>query len=316
MTLRVGILVAVVSAFFLGHTSSAVSTKRAEAFLCCETYSLRDYMNQGKYDCITVMKLMKNLGIKGVALNDIWIQSYEKPYLDKIKKAAKDNGIIIAALICGGNLVSEDPIERRNQIAQNAMKIRAAAYLGASLVRLNVGTTGNAYRDSTVGVARAASAFNELLPEAKRYNVKITMENHGGVTAEADNIIKIIERTDPKYVGACLDFKNWPKLLLYEENAKLAPYAMHVHAKTHSFTADGEEAEVEYSRLLNLLKNAGYKGAISIEFEGQGDQIGGILKTRQLILKHWPIRSSPVRLLHSANPLGHTKLEKLVYWVT
>jgi len=258
-----------------------------KVFLACETYSLRDYIAQGKYDYISVMKLMKELGIKGIALNDIWMKSYDKPYLDKIKRAAKDNGVIIVGLICDGNLAADNEPARRKQIEQDAMKMRAAAYLGARIVRLNIGGTGDPARDGTVGVERAIAAFNELLALAKELKLKLTIENHGGVSAKADYILRIIQGTDPKYVGACLDFKNWPNEVIYEENAKLAPYAYHVHAKTHSFTPEGEETVVDYGRFLKMLKDAKYRGAISIEFEGPGDQIEGVKKTRDLILKYW-----------------------------
>ena len=269
-----------------------MEAKKPMVYMACETYSLRDYMNDGRYDPISVMKLMKELGIKGVMLNDLWMKSYDKPYLDKIKKSAKENGIIIAGLVCEGSLCSDDEVARKKQIEEDAMKMRAAAYLGASVVRLNLGGTGNPEKDGTVGVERCIAAFNELLPLAKKLNLKITIENHGGPSLKSDYILRIIKGTDPKWVGSCLDFKNWPVDVLYEENAKLAPYAYHVHAKAHTFNPDGEESSVEYGRLLKMMKDANYKGAVSIEFEGPGDQIEGVKKTRDLILKYWKLNGA------------------------
>jgi sugar phosphate isomerase/epimerase len=266
---------------------SPVYAKRPRVFVACETYSLRDYMSQGKYDYISVMKLMKELGIKGITLNDIWMKSYDKAYLDQIKQAAKENGIIIVGLICEGDLASDDEDARKQQIQEDAKKIEAAAYLGGRIVRFNLGGTGDPIRDGTDGVQRVIAAFNELLPIAKRLGVRMTIENHGGVSAKSEYILKVIKGTDPKWVGSCLDFKNWPADVLYQENAALAPYAYHVHAKSHSFNADGEESLVDYGRLIKMLKDAHYIGAISIEFEGPGDQIEGVKKTRDLIEKYW-----------------------------
>ena len=264
-------------------------SKKPGVFLACETYSLRDCIRQGKYDLISVSPLMKKLNIKGLALNDMFFESWEKPYLDRIKKSAKDNGIIIAGVICGGNLASNNEEARKKQIETDAMKIRAAGYLGAPIVRLDTGGTGDPNTDGTVGVERVVAAFKQLLPLAKELKVKITIENHGGVSAKADWILRIIKDTDPKWVGSCLDFKNWPKDVMYEENAKLAAYAYHTHAKAHSFDAEGEETTVDYRRVLQMLKDAKYKGAVSIEFEGPEDQIEGVKKTRDLILKYWKI---------------------------
>ncbi|GEM_PF-747554 len=268
--------------------------KKPSVILACETYSIRNSMSQepaeGKYDLISVMKLMKDLGMKGVTLNDIWLKSAtDKAYLDQIKKAAKDNGIIICGLICEGNLSTLDDAAWNKQIEVNAEKMRAAAYLGAPLVRLNLGGLGDQAKDDTIGTDRCIAAFKKLLPLAKELKIKMTIENHGGPSKKADNIIRIIKETDPKWVGSCLDFKNWPQDLILQENAKLARYAYHTHAKAHTFGEDGEETVVPYGKVLQMLKDAKYKGAVSIEFEGPGDQIEGVKKTRDLILRYWKI---------------------------
>jgi L-ribulose-5-phosphate 3-epimerase len=265
--------------------------KRAKVFLACETYSIRDIMSkepaEGKYDMIGVMKLMKDLGMKGVTLNDIWMKSYDTAYLDQIKKAAKKNGIIIVGLICEGNLSTSDDAAWKKQIEVDTEKMRAAAYLGARIVRLNLGGLGDQAKDDTIGTDQCIAAFKNLLPLAKELKLKMTIENHGGPSKKADNIIRIIKSTDPKWVGSCMDFRNWPAEVILEENAKVAPYAYHVHAKAHNFDDKGEETSVSYGKVLQMLKDANYKGAVSIEFEGPGDQIEGVKKTRDLILKHW-----------------------------
>lgn len=261
--------------------------KHPKVFLACETYSLRTLMNDGTYDFVSVMKLMKDLGIQGVTLNDIWLKSFDEAHLDQIKAAAKENGIIIAGLICEGNLSTTDEDAWRKQVDTDAAKMRAAAYLGAPVVRLNLGGLGNQEKDDTIGTDRCIAAFKELLPLAKELGIKMTIENHGGPSKKADNILRIIRSTDPKWVGSCLDFKNWPADVLYGENAKLAPYAYHVHAKALAFDDKGEETSVSYQKLLKMLKDAKYKGAVSIEFEGHDDPIEGVKHTRDLILKYW-----------------------------
>jgi len=283
----------IMTAMLAGPVESKAPTPREpRVYIACETYSIRNVMSkepaEGKYDHIGVMKLMKELGMKGVTLNDIWLKSAtDTAYLDQIKKAAKDSGIIIAGLICEGNLSTTDDEAWNRQIEVDAEKMRAAAYLGAPLVRLNLGGLGDQAKDDTIGTERCIAAFKKLLPLAKELNVKMTIENHGGPSKKADNIIRIIKETDPKWVGSCLDFKNWPQDLILEENAKLAPYAYHVHAKAHTFGEDGEETVVPFGKVLQMLKDARYRGAVSIEFEGGGDQIEGVKKTRDLILKYW-----------------------------
>jgi sugar phosphate isomerase/epimerase len=262
--------------------------ERRKPMLSCETYSLRSYISEGKLDYLTIPVKLKELGIPGVTYNDIWMKSYDATYLDQIKKACADAGVKITGLICEGNMATLDDEAWKKQIATNEQKMRAAAYLGAPIVRLNLGGLGDEAKDDTIGAERVIAAFKKLLPLAKELNVKMTIENHGGVSKKADTILKIIKSTDPEWVGACLDFGNWPAEIRYSECEKLAPYAYHVHAKTHTFNDQGEDADKDYKRLLQMLKDAGYKYAVSIEYEGPEDQIEGVKKTRDLILKYWP----------------------------
>ncbi|MDH7602408.1 MAG: sugar phosphate isomerase/epimerase family protein [Armatimonadota bacterium] len=272
----------------LSTQSNGKEAGRRKPMLSCDTYSLRTYLNEGKLDYLTIPAKLKELGIPGVTFNDIWMKSYDAPYLDQIKQACARAGVKITGLICEGNLATLDEQAWNQQIAVNETKIRAAAYLGAPIVRLNLGGLGDEAKDDTVGAERVIAAFKRLLPLAKELNVKMTIENHGGVSKKADTILKIIKSTDPEWVGACLDFGNWPDEIRYSECEKLAPYAYHVHAKTHTFNDQGEDTNKDYKRLLQILKNANYKYAVSIEYEGPEDQIEGVKKTRDLILKYWP----------------------------
>jgi len=256
--------------------------------LALETYSLRDLFGKHELDMLTFPAKAKELGFKGLALNDMFFDSWDDAYLTKIKDAAKAQGRIICAVIMGGGLATGDEAARKRNIEEITKKMKAAHFLGAHVVRIDLGGTGEGQdADNTIGVERVTAGFKELLPLAKQLDIKMTIENHGGVSKSADNILRIIKGSDPKWVGSCLDFKNWPKELFYEDNAKLAPYAYHTHAKAHNFNPDGEEADISYQRVLDMLKKAHYKGAISVEWEGGGDPIVGVEKTRDLIIKYW-----------------------------
>jgi sugar phosphate isomerase/epimerase len=257
--------------------------------LACETYSLRDYFGRKELDYLTAPKFFKEeLHMNGITYNDIWMQSWDNVYLDQIKQACKDANIKITGLICEGNLATTDDKAWEDQIKTDEMKMRAAHYLGAPVVRLNIGGLGDEKLDQTVGVRRCIAAFKRLIPLAKELNVKMTIENHGGVSKHADQILEIIKGTDPEWVGSCLDLGNWPPEERNAECAKLAPYAYHVHAKCNEFRPDGEDTNKDYKYLMGLLQKANYTYAVSIEFEGSCDQKEGVEKTRDLILKYWP----------------------------
>jgi gluconolactonase len=256
--------------------------------LACETYSVRQLFADGKLTLESAPAFWRQLGIQGLVLNDMFFASWDDEYLDRVRKAAEEQGRAIAGLIMGANLVAADGAARQQNLETVRQRMRAAARLGCSIVRIDTGSTGNEADDQTVGVERAITAFRELLPVAKELGLKMTIENHGGVSRKADNILRIIKGTDPEWVGACLDFGNWPDEIRYSECEKLAAYCHHTHAKALNFDEKGEDPRISFGRIIGMLRTAGYKGALSIEFEGAGDQVEGVKKSAALILKYWP----------------------------
>lgn len=265
--------------------------------LCCETYSFHSRFKDATLTLEQTPALLQELSIPGIAWNDLYFENWDSDYLARLKAAAASAGRSTLCLIMEGNLATPDEEARRRQIEENSRKLKAAKYLGASVVRMNLGKAESPEKDGTEGVQRCIAAFNELLPLARELDIRITIENHGGPSTMADWILQIIHGTDPKWIGSCLDFGNWPPDppdLRYEEITKLAPHAYHVHVKTHAFDENGEEARVDYGRCFDIMKSVGYAGAVSIEWEGKSpaNPVDGVRLSRDLILRHWPeIRS-------------------------
>ena len=250
------------------------------------SYSVGDYIAEGKITVLNFAQWMEELDIKVLEYNDLFFESFADDYLEEIKRSAAAAGAQIACLTCEGNLCSDDPQQREDQLEVIASRVQAAAELGAPVMRVNLGGTGDAQRDASDGVQRAIHAFQKLLPAARQAGVKMTIENHGGVSLWADWIVQIVLSTDPQWVGSCPDFANFPLDVRYRELGKVFPYAYNVHAKTHHFDETGEETETDFARVIRMLKDVGYADCVSIEFEGPGDQIEGVKQTKALIEKY------------------------------
>lgn len=250
------------------------------------THSVRDYIGEGEITMVNFPQWMAELGIKVLEYNDKYFPSFEDDYLEQVKRSAAAAGAHIACLTCVARLCADDPDEREARVQTIADCLQTAAKLGAPLIRVDLGGTGDAERDATEGIQWAIECFHKLLPMAKQLGVKITIENIGGVSRWADWILQILLSTDPQWVGACPDPGNFPPNVRYRELGKLFPYAFHVHAKSHHFDQAGEETETDFARVIRMLKDVDYQGCISIEFAGPGDQIEAVKKTQALIEKY------------------------------
>src|SRR5713101_6196181 len=256
--------------------------------LASETYSYRDLIRSGKLDMLTIPAFYQEQGIPGISYNDMFFKTVDDAFIDEVKAAVKKAGRVVTCYVIEGNLALADEAKRKEQTEADKKKMRAAARLGAPVVRINVGATGRENADDTLGVERVVKIFKEeLVPLAKEPKIRISMENHGGVSKTAANIVKIIKATDPKWVGALVDFGNFPIEHKYEEVETVAPYALVTHVKVNEFDEKGDAAQYDFPRVLGSLKKNHYKGPISIEYEGKGDPVEGVQKTKALILKYW-----------------------------
>jgi hypothetical protein len=160
-----------------------------------------------------------------------------------------------------------------------------AAMLGAKSMRVNSG--GPRIAPSPVAdpssypkndavaqyLTNCIESFKEMADHGEKVGVKVTLENHWGLTANPINIKIIIEEVNSPFCEASPDFCNWEhEYLLYHALADLAPYAhTNVHAK---YWNRWKNPDVQ--RNVRIMLNAGYIGLFALEYEeGPWDGVEG-----------------------------------------
>ncbi len=69
----------------------------------------------------------------------------------------------------------------------------------------------------------------------------------------------------------------------------MMPFAKGVSAKSYEFDANGNCVESDYERMLRIVKDAGFRGYIAIEYEGDKlSEDEGIRKTKALLQRASP----------------------------
>jgi len=203
--------------------------------------------------------------------------------LNELRGARLRAGTQLVCWAIDTDLTAADADTRRAQLAHIGRAIEVARFLGGPLLRI---TTGGQESDpDTIG--RVVEALRAVLPAAMASGVKLAIENHFGLSADPQALVEIIQAVHSPHVGVCLDLGNFCEGEAERGIRALAPHAIHVHAKSYSFGADGEEARISYRAAMEALRAARYDGVLSIEFEGEGDAAQSIRKTRNLIEKYW-----------------------------
>jgi sugar phosphate isomerase/epimerase len=78
-----------------------------------------------------------------------------------------------------------------------------------------------------------------------------------------------MRRVDHPRVGTLPDFGNFYEYDRYQGISEMMPFAKAVSAKSHDFDAAGNETTKDYRRLLRIVLDAGFRGWIGIEYEGE-----------------------------------------------
>ncbi len=255
--------------------------------LSCESFSFRALLESEQITLENLPALLREQEIQGASLNTRFLPSLHPRVLEPLRETYTRYGVAITGLMVSEPIQIHDEAHLSRKFDECVEYLHAGYLLGAPVVRLHLGGSGNEREDDTLHLERAGLFLQRLLPEARKRQIRIALENRDGVAHRAENLLALIRGTDPRWVGVCLDFGNASAERIYDTCRQLAPYAFHVHAKSYAFDARGEETRIEFGRMLSYLRLAGYGGAISIEYAGEGDPIEGVRKTRDLIRRYW-----------------------------
>jgi len=129
----------------------------------------------------------------------------------------------------------------------------------------------------------------------------VLCENHGWLSSDPDKLMIAINEVNMKNCGTLPDFGNWclkrkdaerwgecidtyPDK--YEGIKKLMPAAQAVSAKSYDFDDNGNETTIDFTKMMQIVKDAGYKSYVGVEYEGNRlDEKAGIKATKDLLLK-------------------------------
>ena len=231
------------------------------------------------------------------ATKDFKENGKDSAYLKELLMRCNDNGVKNHLIMCDAEGEMGDPDEKKRlQTVDNHKKwVEAAKFLGCKTIRVNAGGKGTAEE-----VAKnAADGLAKLSEFAATMNINVIVENHGGYSSNGQWLAGVMKAVNMKNCGTLPDFgnfcikrdpANWKVCTeeydRYEGVKELMPFAKGVSAKTNVFDAQGNERNIDYVKLMKIVKSTGFKGYVGIEFEG--DELSedeGIKATLKLLQK-------------------------------
>jgi sugar phosphate isomerase/epimerase len=217
----------------------------------------------------------------------------DTPYLNDLLQRCKDNDIKNHLIMIDGEggLGEIDSKVRMEAIENHKKWVECAKYLGCKTIRVNAFGRGTAEEVSKAAI----EGLSKLGEFAAPVGINVIVENHGGYSSNGQWISDVMRQINMKNVGTLPDFGNFcmrrtdnskcaEEYDRYQGTQEMMPFAKGVSAKTNDFDANGNEAQMDYSRLLKIVKDSGFKGIIGIEYEGNVmSEYDGIRATKKLL---------------------------------
>lgn len=247
--------------------------------------------------------LAGELEIDGLEFYDGFLESYEKPYLEKVREALAVHKLQMPMLCCSPDFTNPDYEKRKQEVSREKKWIDLVNYFGGKTCRVLSGQRFPqvSRRD---GVRWVAECLKELVEYAEQKKIILAMENHykdnywhyPEFAQKLDVFMEILDMVPSPWLGVNFDPSNAfladedpidvleavkhrivsmhasdrrlkPGHTVQELN-QFAPALDYPNILVHGIIGQGLN---DYDQIFSTLRNVNFQGWISIE-----DGVGGM----------------------------------------
>ena len=260
--------------------------------IAVSTYSFWQFRHRDLRDVEKCIDLAAEMGFDGVEVLHRQMTDESNGSLQKLKRRAFLNGLDLCGFSTHQTFLSPKKEVRQKNVDHTVHCIELAYALGIPTMRVNTGTWGTSksfdelmkkrgvepplkgYTDED-GFKWVIDAFAACLKTAEKCGVTMGLENHWGLGRTPEGVLRVVEALDSPWLRVTLDTGNFLEDP-YDKLEKLAPKSALVQAKTYFGGGLWYSLKLDYGRIAALLRRHGYKGYISLEFEGKEDPRTGV----------------------------------------
>ncbi|HVY70078.1 MAG TPA: sugar phosphate isomerase/epimerase family protein [Verrucomicrobiae bacterium] len=239
--------------------------------LSLAAYSFRDSFTAGKLDLFQFLDFCADHGCDGAELTSYYFpKEFDTEFLLKVKRHAFLRGVAISGSAIGNTFTYGKSEKLDQEMALTRRWIDYAQILGAPHIRVFAGAVPKGM-EREEAKRNSIAALEEACAYAGTKGVMLGLENHGGIVAEAADILDIIHAVKSPWFGINLDTANFNTDDPYADLAKIAPYAVNVQMKAEIHPRKQDQQPADLERLVKILRDANYQGYVALEYESKAD---------------------------------------------
>jgi sugar phosphate isomerase/epimerase len=224
------------------------------------------------------------MNLDAVELTQYYFPQTTPEYLAHLKGRCTRLGLDVSGTAVGNNFCTSDAAKLKSQIAMVKQWVEHSSRLGGKTIRI---FAGNVDKGDTEEKARSRciEAIQEACDHAGKYGIILALENHGGITLTIEQTLRLVQAVRHDWFGVNWDTGNFHSADPYADLTKLAPYAVMVQIKTEIQREGQQKEEADLTRLIGILRAAGYRGYVALEYEAAEDPMIAVPRTMETLKK-------------------------------
>jgi len=271
------------------------------------TYSLSRAYSEKEMDIFGVIQWIRDNGGEHAEISPpAELNLAKNPEMTKaIRQKAKDCGIDISSYTIGASFIQSDKTAFETEIKRVMKEVDVANALGVKLMRHDAASRPIpecGIEQFEKDLPKIVEACARIADHAKQYGITTSVENHGFFMQKSDRVRRLVSEVGRPNFKTTIDIGNF---MCADENPVAAvknniSIASHIHFKDFYFrpfyanpgegwfqTLSGNflrgaivgQGDIDIRAVLKIIKESGYGGYLSIEFEGMeecklGSRIG------------------------------------------
>lgn len=268
---------------------------------CVSSYSFSSYMRQSGANQLDLIVLAKEMGFDAIEMTDLDAPDgmTKQEFAGLLREESERLSLPIVNYTIGADLLNAPDLDA--EVERLCAQVEVAKTLGAFGMRHDAtgGFRNNFRRYKTFDSAlpTLAEGCRRVTEYAAGLGVTTMVENHGQFCQESTRVEKLVGAVDHSNFGLLVDVGNFlcadePSVLAV---ARVAAFARHVHVKDFHVKSGSEpnpgrgffgtrggnylrgailgHGDVPVYQCLRILREQGYDGYVSIEFEGMEENL-------------------------------------------
>lgn len=263
------------------------------------SYSLSRAIASGQLGILEAIDWIANAGGEHMELvpGGAW-DSHTPGLVEKIVARAKEAGIDLSSYTIGANFVRDDAADRAKEVERIKGEVDIAGAFGVKFMRFDAGWRNipdTSLENFEKDLPLVADCCREISSYAAQYGITCSVENHGYHFQNCERVRRLVKMVDLPNYRTTLDVGNFlcadgDPVASVRDNIDIASF---IHFKDFfrrtagnppigegwSRTRAGHflratvigHGSVELVPIVKIIKESGYDGYISVEFEGKED---------------------------------------------